>query len=87
MSLLFGDDTSPEAEAILIEGYRKMTPAQRAARMIGLMRTVELLAMAGVRANHPNADEHELKMRLGSRWLDAETMRTVYSWDPAREGY
>lgn len=87
MSFLFGEDTSPEAEAFLIEGYRRMTPAQRAHRMTDMTRTLEILMMAKIRADHPNASEHELKMRLGSRWLDAETMRTVYGWDPEREGY
>ncbi len=87
MSVLFGDDTSPEVEALLIEGYRRMSPAQRARRMIDLMRTVEILTMARIRAEHPNASDQEVKLRLGSRWLDAQTMRTVYRWDPDREGF
>ena len=87
MSLLFGDDTSPEAEAILIEGYRRMSPARKAQGMIELIQSLETLAMAQIRADHPHATARELKLRLASRWLDAEIMRTVFGWDPAREGY
>lgn len=34
---------------------------------MGLTETVRELALAGIRTRHPEADEHELKMRLTVR--------------------
>ena len=87
MSLLFGEDTSLEAEAILIQGYRRMSPAQKLRRVEDLTHTVQLVALARIRAQYPNASKRELKLRLASLWLDAETMRTVFGWDPSVQGY
>jgi Ser/Thr protein kinase RdoA (MazF antagonist) len=87
MSILFGEDTSPEAEAILIQGYRRMSPAQKLHRVEDLTRTVQLMALARIRTQHPNATEREVKLRLASLWLDAETMRTIFGWDPSVQGY
>lgn len=87
MSLLFGDDTSPEMEAFLIEGYRRMSPSEKLKRVVEMNRTVQLLAVARIREQYPRATEHEVKMRLGALWLGAETMREVLGWDPDREGY
>jgi len=80
-------DTSPEAERVLIELYRRMPPSRKLRQVLDLNRTVELLALANSRRRHPDADERELRLRLGSRWLDGETMRTVFGWDPEVEGY
>ena len=60
MSLLFGDDTSPEAEAILMEGYRRMSPTQKLRRVLDLNRTVQILALARIREQYPNADAREV---------------------------
>jgi hypothetical protein len=87
MSLLFGEDTSLEAEAILIQGYRRMSPAQKLRRVEDLTRTVQLMALARIRAQYPSATEQEVKLRLASLWLDADTMRTVFGWDPSVQGY
>jgi hypothetical protein len=80
-------DTSPEAEKILIEGYRRMPPSRKMKQVLDLNRTVELFALADIRRQHPAADERELRLRLGSRWLDRETMCRVFGWDPDIEGY
>jgi hypothetical protein len=80
-------DTSPEAEKVLIELYRRMPPSWKLKQVLDLNRTVELLAMADIRRRHPDADERELRLRLGSRWLDREIMRKVFGWDPEVEGY
>jgi len=31
---------------------------------------------------YPNACEEEIRYRLASMWLDRETMRKVFDWDP-----
>jgi len=80
-------DTSPEAERVLIDLYRRMPPSRKLKQVLDLNRTVELLALANIRRRHPDAGERELRLRLGSRWLDRETMRRVFGWDPEVEGY
>jgi hypothetical protein len=80
-------DTSPEARKVLIEIYRRMPPWQKLKQVSELILTVRQLALADIRRRYPPADEHELRMRLFSRWLSPEEMRRVYGWDPDKEGY
>jgi hypothetical protein len=80
-------DTHPAIEKLLVDGYRKMTPARKLAIVNELTVAVQRLALADIRRRHPSADEHEQKLRLASRWLDAATMRRVFDWDPDVQGY
>lgn len=80
-------DTHPEIERILFEGLRKMTPAQKLEAVRKMGEFVQDLQMADIRSRHPDADEHEVRMRLASRWLPADIMRKVYNWDPDTQGY
>lgn len=53
-------DTSPQAEAVQLEAYRRMgglARAQVAFRLSGLARRV---AMAGIRGRHPDYDERQV---------------------------
>jgi len=81
------NDTRPEIEAILLAGYRAMSPQQKMERVRAMTRAVQEVAMFDIRRRHPDAPERELSLRLASRWLDAATMRKVFGWDPDREGY
>jgi hypothetical protein len=48
-------DTPPEVEEILLEGYRRMSPAERLARALDLGRSVQQLALARILARYgPN---------------------------------
>lgn len=80
-------DTSPAAERILIEGYRRMTPSQKLRRVQLLSRMVQRLALADIKANHPDASERELRLRLASRSLDHDLLRKFCGWNPDIEGY
>ena len=81
-------DTAPEVEAILLEGYRRMSPAQKLARVFDLNRSVEELALARIRMTYgPNLTEHEQRLRLAALRLDRETMVSVFDWDPELHGY
>jgi hypothetical protein len=80
-------DTSPEVEEILIDIYRRMPAWQKLRQVSELTRAVHELALADIRHHHPHADPHELKLRLASRWLSPDIMRTVFGWDPDEEGY
>ena len=81
------NDTDPKIMAILIEGYRKMTPAQKLERVFALTRAVQQLALADIRRRHPDAGEREQALRLASRWIDPELMRSAFGWDVRQEGY
>lgn len=70
----------------MIEGYRRMTPGQRVARMSSLTRSVRRLALSRIRAEHPEADEHELMLRLAALRFDRETMIRAFGWDPREHG-
>src|SRR5881296_1725917 len=57
-----------------------MSPSEKAARMVDLTRTACTLALAGLRARYPGADERELLLRLTALRLGAETTRRAYEW-------
>ena len=80
-------DTSPEIEAVLIDGYRRMSPAEKLARVGALNRAVQQLALAGIRARHRGVSDREARLRLAALWLDRDTMMRVFGWDPEAEGY
>ena len=80
-------DTDPKIEKLLIEAYRRMPVWQKLAIVGDLNEAVQAVAMADIRRRYPDASEHECRMRLASRWIDAELMRKAYGWDPAKEGY
>lgn len=80
-------DTSPEAEKVLIELYRRMPGWQKVQQVLELNRAVNELALADIRRRYPQASERELFLRLASRRLPAETMRRVFDWDPDEMGY
>ncbi len=81
------DDTPPAIEALLAEGYRRMSPAAKLERVRALNRALHALAEADVRRRHPNAGRREVELRIASRRLDADTMRRAFGWETEREGY
>jgi hypothetical protein len=81
------DDTSPEAERVLIE-LARATPVWRKFEQIAEMtETCRNFAIAGLRKRYPEASEEELQRRLPALLLDRETVIRVYGWDPKIEGY
>lgn len=81
------NDTHPKIEALLIEGYRKMSPAQKIARVRALTRAVQELALLDVRRRHPNADARESALRVASRWIGPDLMFRAFGWDVRLKGY
>src|ERR1700722_17529758 len=57
-------DTSPAANHELL---RAMPPERRLEVAMGLTQTVRELALAGIHDRHPQADEHEMRVRLTVR--------------------
>lgn len=85
---LQSSDTPPEVERILIEGYRRMTPAEKLQRVMDLNQAAQEMALARIRAKYgPNLSELDERLRLASLWLDRETMIRAFGWDPQVEGY
>ena len=80
-------DTSPEAEAILVAGWRAMTPAEKLALVSAMTRTAQELSLAGIRVRHPDATGDELRLRLAALRLPRELMVRLFGWDPVVEGY
>ncbi len=81
------NDTHPQIEALLIEGYRKMSSAQKLERVRALTRAVQELALLDVRRRHPNADAREQALRVASRWIEPELMLRAFGWDVSAQGY
>ena len=80
-------DTSPEAERILIEGYRKMTPRQKLERVVSMNKALVAMSTARIRATYgEDISDRELKLRLAALRLDREIMIKVFDWDPDKEG-
>ncbi len=80
-------DTSYEAEQILLEGYRSMSVAEKLRHISALNRAGYALALAGIRARHPDARDREILLRQAALRLDRETMVRLFGWDPETEGY
>ena len=86
MSIPLFTDTSPDAERVLVEGYRRMGPGAKLTRVRELTQGVQQMALARLRSEHPTADELELRLRLASLWIDPQIMKDVFGWDPSEMG-
>jgi hypothetical protein len=84
---LFGEDTSPDVERFLIDAYRKMSGAEKIARVRALNHATIALALANIRQQHPDASEREVLLRLAVRRYGADFVREHLGWDVRREGY
>ena len=80
-------DTSPEAEAFLLEGFRRMSPTDKLRRVASLN--------GRWRSSHPRESGRSAaryrRRRCGSAsgpcvW-GRETMVKVFGWDPEVEGW
>ena len=80
-------DTSPDAERFLIEGYRRMSPSDKLARVFSLNRMIEQLQRARITADYGEMSEREMRLRLASLRLGRETMVKVFGWDPEEKGW
>lgn len=77
MATLF-EDTTPEAEAVLINLLRKAEP-WRKLRMVEQLNTqMKMLMLAGLRQRHPQADDNELRRRMADLLLGTDLAERVY---------
>ena len=71
-------DTSPEAYLAQIEAYRKMGVAGRAAATFRLSELARQVALAGIRARHPEYDEERIRLAYARLVLGDELVRCVW---------
>ena len=71
-------DTSPEIEQRQIEGWRQMSPAEKAALVTGLTRTAHDMAVAGIRDRYPTATAREQFLRLAILLLGRDLAQKAY---------
>lgn len=77
MSVLF-PDTHPKMEALQVELWRAASPTRKMEMLAQLNQSAQLLALAGLRSQYPQAGEIELRRRLAGRLLGEEIARKVY---------
>ena len=64
-----------------------MDPLDRLERMEDLNRAARAIALAGIRARYPSADEREIRLREASLRLGREVMVRWFDWDPELRGW
>ncbi len=71
-------DTHPEAERVLIELWRRCSPARKMSMVLSANQTARELALAGLRERFPNDDPARLRRRLADLWLGPELAAKAY---------
>ena len=79
-------DTTEDVERILMARYRNMAPWEKLAITRELSRASQVLALAGLRIRHPDADAGELRMRLASLRLSPDLMERALGWPASGSG-
>jgi len=75
------DDTSPETRTVLARLYAQMSPAEKLERLRAVTLAANRLALAGLRARHPDATEGALLLELAKLRLGDDLARRVYGDD------
>ena len=57
-------DTSDEALAVQLEGFRRMSPAERIHKMCKLSANLRRMAMDAIRRRHPEYDQQEIRLKF-----------------------
>ena len=71
-------DTAAEVERGQVQGWRRMSPAEKAAVVTGLTRAAFEMTFAGVRHRHPGASPREVFLRVAAVVLGPELARRAY---------
>jgi Rv0078B-related antitoxin len=78
-------DTTPEAEALLIQLARQASPSRKLQMVVELNRTMHTLMRAGIRNRHPNASEAEIRRHMADLLLGPELAAKAYGPWPTPE--
>ncbi|HKZ32109.1 MAG TPA: hypothetical protein VJ648_07105 [Vicinamibacteria bacterium] len=71
-------DTSPDADAVQLEAYRRMGGAGRAQVMFRLSEMARRTTEAGVRSRHPEYDAGQVKLALARLLHGDELVRCAW---------
>jgi len=71
-------DTHPEAERVLIELWRRASPARKMGMILSANRTARALALTGLRERYPHESPARLRRRLADLWLGPELAAKAY---------
>ena len=72
------EDTSPEAERVLIELWRQATPARKFALVFDTTRALQEFILAGLRERHPRATPTQLRRLFADAWLGPDLARRAF---------
>jgi hypothetical protein len=72
-------DTSPEIERLQIEGWRRMSPADKAGLVRALTVATIEMTKAGIRHRHPDESAEQHRMRLAEILLGPDLARRAFS--------
>jgi hypothetical protein len=78
MTAPLADDTSPDTEQRQIEGWRRMSPAQKADLIVATSQAARDMTLAGIRDRFPNASPREQFLRLAMLTLGRELASRAY---------
>jgi hypothetical protein len=78
-------DTSPEAHAFQVRGYRRMDAGQKAELVAELSEAVRDVAREGIRQRHPGYSDDDVKRALVVLLYGRETERRLWPNDEQRE--
>ncbi|MHC4620420.1 MAG: hypothetical protein ACYTEQ_21950 [Planctomycetota bacterium] len=79
-------DTSPQAQKVQHEIYRRMPPVRKVQLIFDACRTGKLLAMAGLRQRHPSASDEEVWHMWARQHLGDELYNEVYGTATDEDG-
>jgi len=72
------DDTSPEAERVLLDLLRRATPARKFGMMVSAIVAGRELALAGLRERFPHDPPARILRRLADLWLGPDLAARAY---------
>ncbi len=70
--------SSTEADRLLIELWRKASPARKFSIAFDTTRALQQFVLAGLRQQHPNDTPAQLRRRFADAWLGPELARRAY---------
>ena len=72
------NDTSPEAEAVLVKLWREASAARKFTVIVDTTRAMREFMLAGLRERHPEIAPGELRRAFADLWLGPELARKAY---------
>lgn len=80
-------DTSRHVEGLQIDLWRRMSPLSKVQAVSALTHSVLQLSLTGIRQRHPDATDHECKIRLARLTLGPELAKRVYPESSKLSGF